>query len=120
MTTDLTPEQIRVRCAEISGIPMMESRWKFSYKWAGHLLNSYGYRSEEHARSERARMSKDFVCFAITEYQAAAELPDYTNDLNAINAAVLRLPMAMRLRWTYRLLESVIPDFDYEEEDLWL
>ncbi len=57
-------------------------------------------------------MSKDFVCFTITEYQVAAELPDYTNDLNAINAAVLRLPEEKLDDWVMKIAELV--------EDRWI
>lgn len=70
MKTELTPEEIRMRCAEIEG-------WK---KHKGSM----------------------FLCHS-PKGDSYLNFPDYCNSIDAINAAVLRLPMQKLKRWLVKL-----------------
>lgn len=78
--SEMTPEQIRVRCAEIDGWTEMETG-----KFSGALVGT---------------SPQGEVCTYI---------PFYTNSIDVINAAVLRLPPDAQKRWAFKLIEILEP-----------
>ncbi len=69
--SEMTPYEIRVRCADIEGRSTKPTKLRFG----GELVS------------------------------VPRLVPDYCNDPNAINAAVLRLPLEKQRQWAFAMIE---------------
>lgn len=92
-------QALRVRIAELCGLPLTKKVWP-------HRFTAHGYNySELHESEERAKevLQKygGTLCDPIEE---EAALPDYTEDLNAIHSAWLALSEEQREQFSIKLL----------------
>lgn len=89
-TSEMTEDQIRVRCADLEG-------WK---QWQNETGKGLSWTPP----------GKEYAIFM------RAEPPDYCNSIDAINAVVKRLPLKSQAKWAFALidiLESVTPEPEF-------
>lgn len=86
----LTPDQKRIRIAEILGIPMLKTFWKYSHwRSASSAIPCKGWPSRASCDQDRSAMQEmGNYCSEIEEYEDAnPSIPDFLNDLNAMHDA---------------------------------
>lgn len=106
-------EKLRIRVAELCGLPKTETRYKFGYKIRGDgtLHEWIGETMESALSVHRAIQDQGHCCFAIIEFQAPYETPDYCGNLDDIAEAVDTLEVFERIRYIDEL-SSIVPKGD--------
>lgn len=104
----MTKEKMKVKIAEILGIALKETKWKFSYTLpnVGPPLISRGFPSRKEADDDRSLLKiEGWICKEAEAYEVDAKLPNYPEDLNACHEMENTLSVGQSLGFDQELIE---------------